>query len=67
MKYVYTYIYIYSSDDFHPSKQIDVGVWPRVFDRIPLPKENLVENIPLAKDHFLIKSPFLYDFKVFYS
>ena len=36
-----------------------------VFDRIPLAKEILVENIPLAKEHFLIMSPFLHDFKEF--
>ena len=36
-----------------------------VCNRIPLAKENLVENIPLAKDHFLIMSPFLQDFKEF--
>ena len=28
--------------------------------RIPLARENLTKNIPLAKDHFLIKSPILY-------
>ena len=31
-----------------------------VFDRIPLTKENIVENIPLAKENFLIMSPFLH-------
>ena len=36
-----------------------------VFDRIPLAKEILVENIPLAKEHFLIMSPFLHGFKEF--
>ena len=36
-----------------------------VFDRIPLAKEILVENIPLAKEDFLIMSPFLHDFKEF--
>ena len=34
-----------------------------VFDRMPLAKENLVENIPLAKENFLIMSPFWHDFK----
>ena len=33
-----------------------------VFDRIPLAKKKLMGNIPLAKDHFLILSPFLHDF-----
>ena len=36
-----------------------------VFDQIPLAKELLVENIPLAKVSFLIMSPFLQDFKEF--
>ena len=36
-----------------------------VFDRIPLAKETLVENIPLAKENFLIMSTFLHDFKEF--
>ena len=36
-----------------------------VFDRIPLAKEILVENIPLTKENFLIMSPFLHDFKEF--
>ena len=36
-----------------------------VFDRIPLVKEILLENIPLAKEHFLIMSPFLHDFMKF--
>ena len=36
-----------------------------VFYWIPFAKENLVENIPLAEDTFLILSPFLYDFKEF--
>ena len=44
-------------------------IWPGcaapVFDRIPLAKEILVENIPLAKENFLIMSPFLHDFKEF--
>ena len=30
-----------------------------VFDRIPLAQENLVENVPLAKDHFPVTKPFL--------
>ena len=34
-----------------------------VFGRMPLAKENLVENIPVAKDHFLNLSPFIRDFK----
>ena len=36
-----------------------------VFDQIPLAKEILVENIPLAKERSLIMSPFLHDFKEF--
>ena len=36
-----------------------------VFDRIPLAKEILVKNIPLAKEDFLIMSPFLHDYKEF--
>ena len=36
-----------------------------VFDRIPLAKKILLENIPLTKEHFLIMSPFLHDFKKF--
>ena len=36
-----------------------------VFDRMPLAKEKLVENIPLAKDYFLAMSPFLLDFEEF--
>ena len=38
-----------------------------VFNRIPLAKEILVENIPLAKEHFLVMTPFLHDFKEFQS
>ena len=34
-------------------------------DRYPLAKEILVETIPLAKEAFLIMSPFLHDFKEF--
>ena len=34
-----------------------------VFDRISLAKEILVENILLAKENFLIMSPFVWDFK----
>ena len=41
------------------------GCAAQVFDRIPLAKENLVESILLAKDNFLIMSPFLRDFKEF--
>ena len=41
------------------------GCAARVFDRIPLAKEILVENIPLTKENFLIMSPFLHDFKEF--
>ena len=37
-----------------------------VSDRIPLAKENLVENTSLVKHHFLILSPFLCNFKEFY-
>ena len=54
------------------SGRVGVGVGLRkIFDgvygscRILLTKENLVENIPLAKDQFLILSPFLRDFKEF--
>ena len=36
-----------------------------VFDRMPLAKENLVENKALAKENFLIMSPFWHDFKEF--
>ena len=42
------------------------GILRKLFDKgvapvwIPLARENLTENIPLAKDHFLIKSPILY-------
>ena len=36
-----------------------------VFDRIPLAKEILVKNIPLAKENFLIMSPFLHNVKEF--
>ena len=35
------------------------------FDRIPLAKEILLENIPLAKENFLIMSSFLHDIKKF--
>ena len=44
------------------------GVCGSGFDRIPLAKEILVENIPLANmamEHFLLMSPFLQDFKEF--
>ena len=37
-----------------------------VFIQMPFVQENLVENIPLAKEHNLIMNPFLHDFKVFY-
>ena len=43
----------------------DGGVRLRFSNRIPLAKDILVENIPLAKDNFLIMSPFLNDFKEF--
>ena len=36
-----------------------------VFDRITLAKDILVENIPLAKENFLIMIPILHDFKEF--
>ena len=36
-----------------------------VIDQIPMAKENLVENIPLTKNHFWIMSPFLRDVKEF--
>ena len=51
--------------------QIFVFVFVFVFDKtyltpaLPLAKEILVENIPLAKENFLIMSPFLHDFKEF--
>ena len=41
------------------------GCAARIFDRIPLAKEILVENIPLAKEHFLVMSPFLQNFREF--
>ena len=41
------------------------GVAAQVFDRIPLAKEILVEDISLAKDNFLIMRPCLHDFKEF--
>ena len=34
-------------------------------DRKPLAKEILVENIPMAKEHSLVMSPFLHDLKEF--
>ena len=37
-----------------------------VFVQMPFVQENLVENIPLAKEHNLIMNPLLHDFKVFY-
>ena len=46
-------------------KKFDGGCAAPVFDRIPLAKEILVENIPLAKENFLIMSPLLRDFKAF--
>ena len=41
------------------------GCTTPVFDCIPLAKEILAENILLAKENFLIMSPFLRDFKEF--
>ena len=47
-------------------QKILTGCAVSVFDRISLAMENLVENTPLvAKEHFLIMSPFLRDFKNF--
>ena len=48
----------------YSEKKLTVYAAP-VFDRIPLAKEKFVENIPLAKNHFLMMSPFLCDFKEF--
>ena len=47
------------------SKKFWRGCAAPVFDWIPLAKEILVENIPLAKENFLIMSPFLHDLKEF--
>ena len=43
------------------------GGTPKKFWRVYVAPvfENLVESIPLAKDHSLIMSPFLQDFKEF--
>ena len=46
-------------------KNFWLGCAAPVFDRIPLAKEILLENIPLAKEHFLTMSSFLHDFKKF--
>ena len=46
-------------------KFFDRSVRLRFIYRIPSAKEILVKNIPLAKENFLIMSPFLHDFKEF--
>ena len=51
--------------DSNTPKKFWCGCVAPIFDRIPLAKEILVENIPFAKENFLIMSPFMHDFKVF--
>ena len=47
------------------SEKFLTGCVAPVFGRIPSAKEILFENIPLAKENFLIMSPILHDFKEF--
>ena len=63
--HIIKHIYLQVQHNIKYSESFWRGCAAAVFDRIPLTKEILVENILLAKEKFLIMSPFLHDFKEF--